>query len=457
MVKKDRQKKALLAYPPISLSRGWEGSLPFLENLVCLGSYLKNNGVETIVFHEHPYSMANFIEIIRQKKPAVVCISVDSANFDSCYYMAEIVKKITPDCLTILGGIHATFFDIKILEHVPFVDMIVRGEGEVTLQEILDIMEENYHPSYKQVLGITYRDQGKICKNADRPVIADLDTLPFFSYELLDMDEIEADSWPGCYAIHTGRGCSFPCHFCADRAIWNRNYRCKSPGRILEEIKYCRDHYPINGIFFGNDTFTANKVKTRELCELLIQENIGIDWCCSTRVDCLDDDLLVLMKKSGCRMIAYGVESLSDIMLQHMKKNYSAALAMKVLRKSNELGIDTRFNLIFGYPGETEQTLKETLTNITQLDPAIICKSAALYQLHPGSGFYNDAKEKGWIKDESWFTGYKMEHFFDLYHPPEFARKVAACRDAVLRRYEESLQERYPLTRRNLHRRQVQV
>jgi anaerobic magnesium-protoporphyrin IX monomethyl ester cyclase len=445
---KDRKMKALLAYPPISLTRGWEGSLPFLENLVCLGSYLKHNGVDVVIFHQHPYSMTSFVEIIRQQKPAIICISVDSANFDSCFQMTALAKKISPDSLTILGGIHATVFDAKILEYVPSVDLIVRGEGEVTLQEILDIMETQQTPSFKNVLGITYRDGKKICKNAERPVIEDLDTLPFLSYDLLDMDKIEADSWPGCYAIHTGRGCSFPCHFCADKAIWNRYFRCKSPKKIIEEIKYCRDNYPIKGVFFGSDTFTTNKERTRELSELLIQENMDIDWCCSTRVDCVDEDLLALMKKSGCRMIAYGVESLSDDVLQAMKKNYSAALAMDSLRKSHAVGIDTRFNLIFGYPGETERTLRETLSNLTQLHPEIMCKSAALYQLHPGSGFYNDAKEKGLIDDDMWFKGYKMDHFFDLYHPPEFAKKASACRDAVLRRYEESMTARYPLTRR---------
>ena len=444
MYPKYRQMKALLAYPPFSLTQGWEDGLPFLDNMVCLGSFLKHNGVEVTVYHEHPYDITSFVQIIQEQQPDIVCLSCDSANFDSCVKFTALSKKIAPHTLTVWGGYHATFFDTKILEHVSSLDIIVRNEGELTLQEILNILQENpQNPCFKNVLGITYKNAGKIHKNQSRPVIHNLDTLPFYSYDLLDMNKVYHDfSWRGCYPIHTGRGCSFPCRFCADKASWGRNYRYKSPKKIIEEVKYCRDNYPIEGVAFAENLFTVNKARTKELCKLLIQEKIEIDWGCSTRVDLVDDDLLALMKESGCKKINYGVEHLSDKMLQLMKKGYSSDLAMDILRKTHAHGIYASFYLILGFPGETEKTLAELLTKINQLDLEINCTTSSIFQLQPGSDSYNEAKEKGTINDDMWFKGYSSKIFFHSFHPPEFRKKILACKHAIMNRYKGKINRR---------------
>jgi anaerobic magnesium-protoporphyrin IX monomethyl ester cyclase len=429
--------KILLAYPPKSLKEGWDGFLPFPENIACLGSFVKEKNADVKIYHDHPYKASSIMDIIRDQKPHIFGMSCDSANFDTCFLLAKWAKNIDKNVLVVLGGNHASFFHSMILEKIPWIDIVVRNEGELTLGEICECLIKNDRcPDFKNVKGMSYKAGQKIHSNPDRPFIDNLDTLPPMSYDLLDMVKIKLDSQQGAFLIHTGRGCCFRCQYCADKGIWKNIYRYKSPKKIIEEIEICKKKYKAEKIFFSEDTFTTNRQRITQLCQLLKDKKIKIKWGCNTRIDCVEKKLLIKMKSAGCTMIAYGAESLSDTVLKLMKKNYSAALACDVLNLTNKLKIDARFNLILGYPGETEKTLQETLTNIKKLDKNVFCKAVSFFQLHPGSPIYDLLRTKKIIDDSMWFSGYKINEFLSSKYPKFFIKIIKKYMHVIERNFD---------------------
>lgn len=411
--------KVYLTYPPESFNIGWGGVLPFPMGSVSLASYLIERGVATKIYHDEPYRLNDFLKLIDEFKPDVVGMTCDSSNHRSCFKISQFIKKIDNEILVILGGIHATFFDEIILKKIPTVDIIVRGEGEATLSEILPSLKKS-NDLLRDVAGITFRSKNEVFRNPDRPFIADLDSLPFLKYDLVDMKRTHSGTFLDWWPLHTGRGCRFACKYCADVSLWKRVYRFKSSGRVLDELRACQKKYHCKGFLFNDLTFTTNRMRVFELCRKLIEEKMAIRWGCYTRIDCVDKKLLEIMAASGCQLIVYGVESFSDKMLKLMGKGYRIEKAVHMLNYTNTLGIDTRFELLLGFPGETKDTLKETIMNLKQLDKGVIYNNINKFKLHPGSIIYNIVQKKGLVNAESWFSGFRMERFTHIFYSDIF-------------------------------------
>ena len=424
--------ECLLTYPPKSLKKGWKDFLPFPMAPMCLGSYLKMKKIDTVIYHRQPYRVEDIVRLVVTEKPKYFGMTCDSSNFMSCFKLAKLIKSISKNTLVILGGIHATFFHKIILEKTPSIDLIVRGEGEETLFEII---ESSKNKNFKNILGITYRVDNRILTNPDRPFIKNLDSLPLLSYELIDMKRIESYTFPGWWPLHTARGCSFNCKFCSDTGMWKRTYRFKSFKRVIREIEVCKNYYGIQGFFFNDLTFTTNRRRIIDLCHSLLDKKILIKWGCYTRIDCVDRSLLKYMKKSGCQMIVYGVESFSNKILKLMGKGHNVSLAIDVLNYSHSLNIDTRFELLLGYPGETKETLKENINNLKKINKGITFNNINVFQLHPGSVIYNTVKQLGFIGDELWFQGFQMEDFIHVYYPVSFIKEIKRTADIIDRMF----------------------
>ncbi len=436
-------KKILLTCPPVNFSVE-KNALRFPLGILCLGSYLKDRGEQVLIYHDQPYTQKGFLEALKNAQPAVVGLSCDSANFASCVTLSRLVKTFNKDICVVAGGIHASCFDRLILEKTPSIDIVVRHEGEEALAEILEhIPTSKGGRGLDKIAGISYRTNNGIASNKDRPFIKNIDTLPPLAYELIDMVKIESYNFPGWWPIHSGRGCCYNCKFCASVGQWKRAHRAMSPERVIDEVDRCRERHHIRGCYFYDLTFTIDKNRVRQICHAMKKRNIP--WGCYTNPSCCDAPLLADMRGAGCRRIIFGAESLSDRMLKLMGKPHRSRQAIDILNKSHATGMETRFEIMLGFPGETDATLKENLEALKQLDKGIMQNNIYLYQLHPGSPMYATMKKLGMIDDEAWFDGFRMEDFIQLYYPQTFVKKIYRTKQDIETMFQDVYEPPRPL------------
>lgn len=183
---------------------------------------------------------------------------------------------MNPECCTVIGGPHVSFTSRETLEECPYIDYVVRGEGELVFKELVNNM-----PEVSKILSISYRKNGEIIENADGGLITNLDEIPFPAYHLLPMGKYRLGG-KRFAAIITSRGCSFRCIFCSSSNLYGRVWRARSPENVLEEIKTVAE-YGVKEIEFLDDTFTLNQKRAMRICDLIVRENLDISWSCSSR------------------------------------------------------------------------------------------------------------------------------------------------------------------------------
>ena len=268
-----------------------------------------------------------------------------------------------------VGGPHTSVG----LDTIPdYVDFIVVGEGEISVQKIIN---------------------GEI---SDRIVygerVEDLDSLPLpawdeFIWRPYDWRIPWASTYP-VYTFNTSRGCPFDCTFCSVKAIWGKSYRFMSAERVVRDIEYMIHYYGARGIYFREDHFTLNKGRTLEFCDLLISKNIMIDWFCETRVDQLCDyNYQKLMADAGCKVFYIGVESGSPKMLEFFRKGETREQFIEAMQIARQVGIKTYASFVVGFPTETEEDIKLTEEIIDTARPDYVSKN--IYLGIPGSELYD--------------------------------------------------------------------
>lgn len=279
--------------------------------------------------------------------------------------IAKRCKELNPNSTVILGGPQATFTDEETLKKFYFVDIIVRGEGEETLLEIIDALNED--KDLVNIPGISYRENGCVVKNKDRDLIKDLDSLPLPAYHLMERYIRRNDKllFKYCCAyIEAGRGCPYRCTFCAS-TLMDRNYnRLRSPENIIKEITLLRRKYEIKNFIFGHDHLLANRKIVEKICRLILSRKIDIEWTCSSRIDAIDiidKELLKIMFESGCRGIFFGIESGSSRIQKLIRKNINLSLVPKVIQECEKYGISASAAFIVGFPEERKEDINATL------------------------------------------------------------------------------------------------
>jgi len=285
--------------------------------------------------------------------------------------IAREVKRTHSNSTIILGGPQATVVDVQTLETFAPIDFIVRGEAEQTLPLLLKSLSDL--TSYDGIPGITYRRGHKVVRNANAPVIHDLDSLPLPAFHLYPQLK-ECHYVP----LELGRGCPFACSFCSTNDFFRRNFRVKSPDRLIEQMRTIKQTYGINTFDLIHDMFTVDRKKVIAFCEALLEAGEKFTWNCSARTDCVDEELIALMAKAGCRGIFYGIETGSSRMQAIIKKRLDLSDAIRMIRCNNKNKIKTAVSLITGFPEETKQDLKDTVNFL--LDS--LCYDYAQPQLH---------------------------------------------------------------------------
>ncbi|MEU3255734.1 radical SAM protein [Streptomyces sp. NPDC006997] len=293
-------------------------------------------------------------DTVLQPDDGMVGLMTDADSLHHTVTMARLIKERSPQTLVCLGGPASSPIAELMLERFPFIDMVVRGEGELTFTEMLRSLAKELPPD--QVKGLTWRADGRIVRNPDRQVMPDLDTLPMPSFEAYGMDP-DAPIY-----LDVGRGCPFKCHFCATAPFWNRRFRMKSIDRIVEEIRLLRDRYHRDHVGFAHDIFTTNREWTLQFCKRLTEESLGTTWACSTRTDIVDREMLDAMAAAGCVEIYYGIETGSQDMQKTLRKSLDLERSRDIVAATAAAGIRPVTGFIVGYPMETRETFNETLS-----------------------------------------------------------------------------------------------
>jgi anaerobic magnesium-protoporphyrin IX monomethyl ester cyclase len=376
--------------------RGSEGHLPLaILGLGYLAAVLEKSQYKVDVI-DCPALNLSYEELrseIGKRQPDIVGITSTTLTYKSALRIAKIAKEICSDCLTILGGIHATFWDEKALQECPYVDVVVRREGEYTLLELAKRVEAG--KDYYDVLGITFRKNGKIVRNPDRPYIENLDELPFPARHFWPIERLRKGE-DNFYLI-TSRGCIYWCDFCSTVRMHGRKFRVRSPKNVVDELEFLHNTYGATQFTFCDDVFTVDKARIEELCKEIKNRKLEIKWNCGTRVDLITKELLLKMKEAGCVSVWFGVESGSQQVLDAMRKGISTSQTMRVFNWVREIGLKPVPNVILGFPGETKQTAWETIKFAEKINPDFVC----YYDIatpYPGTPLYDLVKEKGWLR-----------------------------------------------------------
>ena len=199
---------------------------------------------------------------LHKRQPDVVGLTSTTLTYKSALRIAKIAKEVCPNCLTLLGGVHVTFWDDKALQECPQLDIVVRKEGENTILELMQNLEAG--KNFSDVLGITYRKDGKIVKNADRPYIEDLDSLPFPAHHLWPLDRLRKYG-NVMFPLMTSRGCVFWCEFCSAVRMFGRRFRMRSPKNVVDELEYLHNTYGTDTFTFYDDAFTVDQSRVEDV------------------------------------------------------------------------------------------------------------------------------------------------------------------------------------------------
>jgi radical SAM superfamily enzyme YgiQ (UPF0313 family) len=272
--------------------------------------------------------------------------------------IAREVKRGHPEATIVLGGPQASVVDVQTLRAFEFVDYVVRGEAENTFPELLRALGGGGR--LDPIPGITFRRRGDVVRNPNAPVIADLDELPLPAYHLYP--ELKDCRY---VPLELGRGCPFACTFCSTNDFFRRRFRLKSPERVIEQMSTIQRLYGIREFDLVHDMFTVDRKRVVAFCEALLACGERFVWGCSARTDCVDEELIALMARAGCRSIFFGIETGSARLQRVIDKNLDLAEAARMIRSADSHRIQTTVSLITGFPEETMEDLGETLDFLT--------------------------------------------------------------------------------------------
>jgi radical SAM superfamily enzyme YgiQ (UPF0313 family) len=370
---------------------------PFIPlGIAYLGAIAEQEGHEVNVIdcQAEKLTYNAFRERISKETPDVIGVTATTLLYKSAMKLINIAKEAHPNAITMLGGSHGTFWDENALNEYPTLDIVVRREGEITFKELLNNLQNKI--SLANVLGITLRQKdGKIIRTPDRPFIEDLDKLPFPAHHLLPLDALKRMG-KVLFPLITSRGCVFWCDFCSTVRMFGRGYRWRSPKNVVDEMQLVHDKYGVEQVTFYDDAFSVDRNRVLKICEELHARKLDMIWDCGTRVDMVDRDLLKTMRDAGCIAVWLGVESGSEAILGAMNKKIKLDQTRLAYKTAHDVGLMTIANVVLGFPGETEQTAKETIRFVKELNPDDVGFYVATP--YPGTPMYDQVIKNGWLR-----------------------------------------------------------
>ncbi|MBN2143963.1 MAG: radical SAM protein [Candidatus Aureabacteria bacterium] len=362
--------------------------------LAYLASYLKKYGHEVKIIDDYveKLGLKGIMENIRSYSPEMIGISCLTPLADQTVFLTKEIRKHFPEIKIVLGHRHADYFAKDFISK-GIADVIVHGEGEKTLLDLVCHFENKQ--SLDDVKGITYQDKGNPIRNPERPLIQDLDSIPFPAWDILPLEKYKPrpEVTPGGrlnLPLLFNRGCPFHCIFC-NQELGNQ-VRRRSVENVISEMLWCHDRFGVDGFVFSDANFPVYRDQAIEFCNELIRLDVPskIVWTTETRPDLLDEELLELMKKAGCTKIQIGFESGSDRILKILNKRFTVQDSIKAADMVKKCGIFLYGLFIIGNPTETEEEIMATIEASKKM--GLDYAKFNLFVPFPGTAAYEDQK-----------------------------------------------------------------
>lgn len=354
-------------------------------------------------------ALEQFKQDIKEFEPDYLLINAASTTLESDLSVLKIAKEILPNITTIAKGAHFLTSNTDVLYKCRALDLIIVGEAEKTLEEILEGKD------YNKIKGLCYRD-GFVAKyTGRRPFIKDLDTLPFPARHLVNNDIFRRPDNNKVQAIiKVSRGCPFHCFFCLATPVAGSKVRTRSPENIVAEMKECVETYKIKNFVFWSDVFNFNRQWTMDLCEKIIESGLDVTWSCNTRADTSDEEMAQLMYQAGCRLVSIGVESGSQYILDKMGKKITIDQVRDTVKVFKKAKIKIYNYFVIGLPWEDEDTVQDTIDFAIELDSDFISFYTATPL--PGTRFHRYAEENNLFDRSSCFNGAYYQPIVKTHH-----------------------------------------
>jgi len=393
---------------PVSEKKKAIGSWPPLGTLY-IATILKNEGIEVSVLDQSAqgFSIKGTVEWVKREDPDILGFSTLTSSGRTAAIIAEKVKKENPNLTTVFGNYHATFNAERILRTYPFVDMIVRGDGEHICLELVKCLGGK--GDLKEVLGITFKKKNRIVSTPDRPLLKNIDSLPLPDRELLDVEYhstiVGAIVAPKKFtSILSSRGCVFRCRFCGCRRFARNFWRPRSVENILEELRLLVSE-GYRQFLFVDDNFALNQKRVMKLCQEIRKEKMDIQWICDSRVDHCSYGMLRESVKAGCIMMYFGIESANQHVLDYFNKQITPGQSEVAVRAARKAGVDVIVgSFILGAQNETRQEIQNTLKFAQRLKLDV--PQFNILGAFPGTDLWDELVMKGVIDaDKYWETG----------------------------------------------------
>jgi radical SAM superfamily enzyme YgiQ (UPF0313 family) len=412
--------KASASWPPLGL--------------LYMATLLNEKGVEASILDQPAmgYSNDETIDWVLSENPVVAGFSGLSMTGENAALMSIEVKKRNPNILIVFGGPYATLNSNRVLSKYPSVDVVVRGEGEETILELVDTLDSGR--SLRDVDGITYRDGDSFVSNPDRPLLDELNSLPFPDRKLLDCEyhsEISGVkiATKKFTSIVSSRGCTYKCRFCSCTKLCKGRWRARSVDNILEELNYLASE-GFEQFIFVDDSFTLDPKRAKKICTRIRKEGLSFEWICEARVNNVSYEVLKEMSRSGCEILYLGIESASQRILNYYRKQITPDQSLKAVNAARKAGIELIMGtFILGAPDEKRDEIKNTIDFAKKLD--IDIPQFNILSVYPGTEIWEDLHAMGVIDEKKyWESGVEVSKVYPT--PVPYDKLVELILDAYI-------------------------
>ncbi len=369
--------------------------------LLSIMAWLEKHGhdSEIIDCYATPMSEVFLVDEVLSRQPDVVGFSCSTSSFLEGYRIATAIKERCPQIITVFGGPHACTMGASLLDRFPAIDYLVIGEGEQTMLELL----QSRFKKPEEIPGVGFRLDGNGKLSAVRDPLQNLDDLPFPAYHLLPgfpqrykLPLFSSPTFPNS-SIISSRGCPYQCSYC-DRSVFSKGFRFNSPRYILEHVAMLKRDYGIRHVFFYDDLFTFDRKRVAEFCELKAQMGLDVTYNCIARLEHVDQELLTLLKGSGCWQVNFGIESGDPEILKQHRKFYGLDEVGRKLQMVKDCGIRVKGLFMVGLPGEDETAIRRTIDYALSLPLDEI--NVTKFTPFPGAPVYKTLSEFGSFNED---------------------------------------------------------